>query len=119
MSRVTPKILRAQADELERVTREKTRKARDERMMNQFSKWVVAGVMLMFFVGVALGCYSVIRLGESVQTVLNYIERLAVIAFLGYFIKAFGENIAKIVLSFLVGKRQETNNNDTTGGSEI
>jgi hypothetical protein len=94
--------LRLQAEQLERREREQTRSIRSERLMNSFSKWIMAGVMLMFFVGVAVAAYAVLTLGASLALLLDYIRDLARIAFLGYFVKAFGENIAKIILPFLM-----------------
>jgi uncharacterized membrane protein len=95
----TPESLRAEADILERQNREQTHEARSEKLLNSFSKWVMAGVMLMFFVGVVLGAYAIVILGESPDATQEYIMKLAQIVCLGYFVKAFGENIAKIVLS--------------------
>jgi hypothetical protein len=63
----------------------------------------MAAIMLMFFIGVLLGWHSVVVRGEPVSVVLDYIMRLALPVGLGYFIKAFGENIAKIVLSAVFG----------------
>jgi len=107
MSSKSPALLRARADEIEKQQPQ----APADHLMS-FSKWVVAGVMLMFFVGVWIGCYAVLNLNEPVQTVLNFISPLVKIAFLGYFIKAFGENIAKIALPFIFG------NKNSDGGSD-
>lgn len=93
-----------------------THTERSERLMNSFSKWVVAGVMLMFFVGVAVGSYCVLKLDAELRLLLDYIRALASIAFLGYFVKAFGENIAKIVLPFLEGKWNSGNDGTESGG---
>jgi Trk-type K+ transport system membrane component len=94
MTRDTPEALRARAAALERQEREQTSAVRSERFMNQFSKWIVAGVMLMFFVGVALGVYAVIFLGADLGDVLGYIQTLAAVAFGGYFLKAGFEKVA-------------------------
>jgi len=72
----------------------------------------MAGIMLMYFVGVALGIYATVLLGEPVSTTLDYIMRLALVVGLGYFIKAFGENIAKIVMPFVFGAKKEDGGND-------
>ena len=73
----------------------------------------MAGVMLMYFVGVALGVYATVALGEPVATTLDYIMRLALVVGLGYFIKAFGENIAKIALPFISApKHSDTGNKE-------
>ena len=63
-----------------------------------FSHCVMAGVMLTYFAGVVLGWYATVVNGEPVGTTLDYIMQLAKIVGVGYFAKAFGENIAKIVL---------------------
>ncbi len=72
------------------------------RVLKTASHIFMAGVMLMFFVGVALGVYATIFLAEPIKTTLNYIMELARIVAWGYFGKAFGENSAKIIMSFLV-----------------
>jgi uncharacterized membrane protein len=99
MKELTPETLRAQADALEREAREQTGEVHSEKLLNSFSKWIMAAIMLMFFVGVGLGAYAIIIRGEPPGTTQNYIMKLAQIVCLGYFVKAFGENIAKIVLS--------------------
>jgi predicted PurR-regulated permease PerM len=104
MTRDTPEALRARAAALERQEREQTREIRSERMMNQFGKWIVAGVMLMFFVGVALGVYAVIFLSADLGVVLGYIQTLAAVAFGGYFLKAGFEKVALAPLQRAYGK---------------
>jgi putative copper export protein len=99
MKDMTPEALRALADARERETREQNREVREERLLNSFSKWIMAAVMMMFFVGVMLGAYAIIIRGEPPGATQDYIMRLAQIVGCGYFVKAFGENIAKIVLS--------------------
>jgi putative copper export protein len=96
--------LRALADarereERERDEREHGREVREEKLLSSFSKWVMAAVMMMFFAGVALGAYAIIIRGEPPDVTQDYIMRLAQIVGCGYFVKAFGENIARIVLS--------------------
>jgi putative copper export protein len=111
----TPEELRAQADAIEREAREQTREIRSERMMNQFSKWIVACVMLMFFVGVALGVYAVLSLGADLGKVLDYIQTLTAVAFAGYFLKAGFEKVALAPLQKLYGKtfgKQESTNDE-------
>ena len=76
--------------------------------MLQFSKLITAAVMLTHFVGVGLGVYCVVRGLAPLIEVLDYIKILAVIDFLGYFIKAFGENIAKIALPFVYGGKNNS-----------
>jgi len=75
----------------------------------------MSGIMLMYFVGVALGVYVTVFRDEPVSTTLNYIMRLALVVGLGYFVKAFGENIAKIVLPFIFGSRSKDSDNNTGG----
>jgi uncharacterized membrane protein len=104
----TPAILRAKAEELEKEAKKHKKDSHSEYMMNSFSKWVMAAVMLMFFVGVGFGGYAIICRGEAVETTLDYIMQLARIVCLGYFIKAFGENIAKIVLSAVFNRHTES-----------
>jgi len=70
-----------------------------------FSKLVMAGVMLMFFAGGLLGTYATIHNHEPVSVTLDYITKLALPVGLGYFVKAFGENIAKIILSAVFGAK--------------
>jgi len=74
------------------------RSNRTKRFKLGFSKLMMACVMLMFFAGVALGVHAVLELGEPVSTVLNYIMTMALPVGLAYLVKAFGENIAKIIL---------------------
>ena len=81
-------------------------------LLNTASHLFMAGVMLMFFVGVALGVYATIWRGEPVSTTMDYIMKLALVVGLGYFVKAFGENVAKIILPFIFGARK-------TGDSDI
>jgi hypothetical protein len=76
----------------------------------------MAGIMLMYFVGVGLGVYVTIVRGEHVGITLDYIMRLALIVGLGYFAKAFGENIAKIILPFIFGRKHPDSKND--GGTQ-
>ena len=83
---------------------------KSELMMNSFSKMVMAAVMLMFFVGVGLGIYGTVCKAEPVSVTLDYIIKLALPVGLGYFIKAFGENIAKIVLSAIFGRNTDGGN---------
>jgi len=75
----------------------------------------MSGIMLMYFVGVALGVYVTVFRDEPVSTTLNYIMRLALVVGLGYFVKAFGENIAKITLPFVFGKQSKDSNNNSGG----
>jgi len=96
---ITPAELRAVLSEFEKSEREQAKYRRSKRIMTTFSKWVMAAVMMMFFVGVAIGVYATLFLGEPVSTTLNYIMRLSFVVGLGYFVKAFGENIARIVFS--------------------
>ena len=76
-----------------------------EKRLKTVSHLIMAGVMLMYFVGVALGVYATIALAEPVKTTLDYIMELAFIVGIGYFVKSFGENIAGIVLSYIVKLR--------------
>ena len=96
--------LHALAAARKREQRAQTREVRSEHMMNQFSKWIVACVMLMFFVGVALGAYAVLRLGADLGKVLDYIQALAAVAFAGYFLKAGFEKVALAPLQKAYGK---------------
>lgn len=105
MAELTPKSLRAQADKLEKkLTRQK------KEPLITFSKFVMGGIMLMYFVGVYLGSYATIYLGEPVSVTLDYIMQLAKIVSLGYFVKAFGESIARIILSAVCGRFTDSNN---------
>jgi hypothetical protein len=60
---------------------------------------IMAGIMLMFFVGVVLGAYATVFLGEAVGTTLDFIMQLALPVGLSYMVKAFGENVVKIAMS--------------------
>ena len=84
---------------------ERTEKQNQRRLknINTFSKLVMALVMLMFFIGVAVAVHSVLFQGEHVSVLLDYIAKFALPAMLGYLIKAFGENVAKIVISAAFG----------------
>jgi hypothetical protein len=88
-------------------------------LLKTASHLFMGGIMMMFFVGVALGVYATIFRGEPVSTTLDYIMRLAMVVGLGYFVKAFGENIARIVLPYfgarLPGSGNDSNNNDDAG----
>ncbi len=67
---------------------------------------VVLSVMLMFFVGVAVTVYKVLFCGEPVQALLDFIEKFALPVCIAYTAKAFGENIVKIALSAIYGKKE-------------
>ena len=96
----TPGQLRAEADRIER----RLTAAQGPSRAYTFSHMVMGGIMLTFFAGAGLAAYATVAQGERVTVALGYIMELARIVALGYFIKAFGENIAKIVLSALLGK---------------
>jgi hypothetical protein len=81
----------------------KYKAAKRDKRINTFSKWVTALIMLLFFWGAAVATYAVVFKGESVNTLLDYIMKLALPVGIGYLIKAFGENVAKIVISALYG----------------
>ena len=70
---------------------------------NIFSKLVMAAVMMAFFVGVGLGVYEVVINKLPTNVTLDYIKFIALPVSMGYFVKAFGENIAKIVLPHFRG----------------
>ena len=89
-----------------------------DRMMS-FSKWIVAATMLLFFVNAGLGVYMVLNRGEPLQTLYDYTFWQTMVVLLGYFVKAFGENIAREVLSYLSGKMavvKDTNKPFDTAG---
>ncbi len=67
---------------------------------------VVLSVMLMFFVGVAVTVYKVLFCDEPVQTLLDFIEKFALPVCIAYTAKAFGENIVKIALSAIYGRKE-------------
>jgi len=99
------------------LRRERRLERKEEgRILKTASHLFMAGVMIMFFVGVALGVYVTVFKDEPVIITLDYIMKLAMIVALGYFVKAFGENVAKMVLGFLTGRtvREEadTRNDD-------
>lgn len=108
----TPKALRAEADRIEQQARRKRRTTRKKKTprLYTFSHMIMAGIMLMFFVGVGLGVYVTVFRGEPLSVTLDYIMELARIVTLGYFVKAFGENIAKIILSAVFGNRMPDSN---------
>ena len=93
------------------------RAARKEKrsVLRTASHIFMAGIMLMYFVGVALGVYVTIWRDEPVSTTMDYIMHLALVVGLGYFIKAFGENVAKIVLPFIFGPRKIDVQSDKEG----
>jgi hypothetical protein len=110
MSKISAADLKARAAKLGKKTGANKRLA-------TFSHFVMAGVMMMFFVGVALGIYVTVFRDEPASASLDYIMKLAYVVSLGYFIKAFGENIAKIALSFIFGPRlPDSNNSDNEQG---
>ena len=80
---------------------------------NTFSHLVMGGIMITYFVGVLLGIFVVIILHEPIDTVLSFIMELAKIVTLGYFVKAFGENIAKIVFSSIYGTQFNQSKNES------
>ena len=104
MARVTPASLRARAARLERRLA-KLPKDTSETKRYTFSHMVMAGIMMMYFVGIGLGIFAVVTQVEELSVTLNFIMELARIVCLGYFVKAFGENIARIVLSAIFGNR--------------
>lgn len=114
----TPESLRAEADRIERRERFEcgTCKVKQPRLYT-FSHMVMFGIMLMFFVGVGLGVYVTVILGETLSVTLDYIMKLAKPVALGYFVKAFGENIAKIVLSAIFGTGVSDSRNEGSIGS--
>ena len=73
----------------------------------------MAGIMLSFFVGVGLGVYVTVWRGEPLNVTLDYIMELAKFVALGYFAKAFGENILKIIFS----GRGESSHYHNNGGA--
>lgn len=79
----------------------------------EFSKAVVAAVMLMYFVGIGYGIFASVCLDLSAEIILGYIETLTTIAFIGYFGKAFGENTLKIVMPAIL-KIRKTKTEETT-----
>ena len=81
--------------------------------ISTFSHGVMAGIMLSFFVGVGLGVYVTVWRGEPLNVTLDYIMELAKFVALGYFAKAFGENILKIIL----GRRKEIKFDESGGKS--
>ena len=80
--------------------------AKSRGLLNTASHVFMAGIMLMYFIGVGLGVYVTIWRDEPVVTTMDYIMRLALVVGLGYFVKAFGENVAKIVFPFVFGSRK-------------
>jgi hypothetical protein len=90
------------------------RKQREEK--RTFSKAVMAGIMVLFFAGALLGTYATVVKHEPVSITLDYITKLALPVGLGYFVKAFGENIAKIILSAVFGSRFPGNQPEDSGG---
>ena len=113
--RLTAEALRADIDKLERRLRSPSRKKKPR--LYTFSHMVMGGIMMMFFVGVALGVYATITRVDELTVTLDFIMELARIVALGYFIKAFGENIAKIVLAAIFGNRVQNPNNSDGGGA--
>jgi hypothetical protein len=87
-------------------------------VLNTASHVFMASIMLMFFVGVGLGVYVTIFRHEPVSTTLDYIMLLARLVALGYFIKAFGENVAKIILPFIFGRKHPDSKNNDDGGQQ-
>ena len=104
VARLTPAALRAEANRLEEVKRERKAERHEHRFI-QFSKLIAAGLMAMYFVGVAVGSYKTLRHGEPVTVLLDYIMKLALPGGYLYFSKAFGENVLKIVLGYVYDNR--------------
>jgi TctA family transporter len=104
MPKLTSEAQRAATAQIQRQKAKLAAQKADKRHYT-FSHMVMAGIMMMFFVGVGLGVYSVVTKADDLTVVLNFIMELARIVCLGYFIKAFGENIARIVLSAIFGNR--------------
>ncbi|MDR1704246.1 MAG: hypothetical protein LBS19_06130 [Clostridiales bacterium] len=80
------------------------------RLFNTASHIFMAGVMLAYFAGAAVGVFKVLFQGAPLSTLFEYILELALPVGLGYFVKAFGENIFKIVTSAIlqnVGRKAE------------
>jgi hypothetical protein len=103
----TPAALRAEADRLER------RAGRGP--LYTFSHGVMAGIMAVYFAGAALGVYMTVARGEPLSVTLEYIMTLAKIVAPAYLVKAFGENIAKIVLPALHGTAHTEKGYDEDG----
>ena len=113
----TPKSLRAEARRIER--KKIGASERKQPRLYTFSHMVMGGIMLTFFVGVGIGGYVTLFRGEPLHVTLDYIMQLSRIVALGYFIKAFGENIAKIVLSAIFGNRlPDSGANNNEGGTQ-
>jgi hypothetical protein len=87
----------------------------DVKNIKTFSHGVMAGIMFSFFIGVGLGVYVTVWRGEPLSVTLDYIMELAKFVALGYFAKAFGENILKIIL--VRGKEQRKNETDEGGNN--
>ena len=74
--------------------------------------------MLVFFIVVGLGIYVTVCLGEPVSTTMDYTKILILVAFLGYFVKAMGENISRIVFPVITKKSRDQDENGDNAGSE-
>ncbi len=90
----------------EQFTDNKPKKTKPPDKVYTVSHIVVLSVMLMFFVGVAVTVYKVLFCGEPVQTLLDFIEKFALPVCIAYTAKAFGENIMKIALGAIYGKKE-------------
>ena len=86
--------LRAKMDSLERKVRRSSTKPTK---LYTVSHMVIGGIMLTYFVGVGIGGYAVLLKGEPLSVLLDFIMKLSLPVGLGYFVKAMGENICKIV----------------------
>lgn len=75
-----------------------------------FSKFVMGGIMCMLFVGIYLGGRAALCEGEPVNVTLDNIMQLAKPVSLKYFIKAFDENIAWIILNAIYSRFTDLNN---------
>ncbi|MDR1692020.1 MAG: hypothetical protein LBR72_01555 [Oscillospiraceae bacterium] len=93
------------------------KKRKSDKILYTVSHLVMGGVMLMFFAGVALAGYAVIFLGEPVGTLLDFVKSFALPVGLGYLVKAFGENVAKIVLGVIIKPNEPSGN--TYEGSDV
>ena len=67
-----------------------------KRKKYEFSKVIMALVMVTYFVGVAVGGYVVLKNMEQLQYLLAYIGAQVAVAIVFYAWKARGENMEKI-----------------------
>ena len=93
------------------VTRKKSKKKLrtvfTEKHWVEFSKIIVTLVMLTYFAMVIVGIVDGAVRGADFLSILEFVKEHTVPVLIGYFAKAFGENIFKQLLSWQGNKQNE------------